>query len=162
MASASIPVVFGKTYVDGDLYWDGGIPAVGDNVPVKPLYDDGIRNLIVVHLGREEPVDRDKFPGCHIIEIMPQENLGGPISGTMNFSSEAAKMNMKRGYNDTVRILEPLYKTGRALSKIERAFQTISEEQKRFAIQNSRIKEEIARSGENIDAILRELKGEDN
>lgn len=161
LASASIPVVFGRTYVDGNLYWDGGIPVVGDNVPVKPLYDDGIRNLIVVHLGREEPVDRDRFPGCNIIEIMPQEDLGGLISGTMNFSSEAAKINIQRGYEDTVRILEPLYKTGYALSKIERTFQAISEEQKRFAIQNSRINKELARSGENIDAILLKLRGED-
>ena len=162
LASASIPVVFGMTYVDGDLYWDGGTPVVGDNVPVKPLYDDGVRNLIVVHLGREEPVDRDRFPGCNIIEIMPQEDLGGLISGTMNFKPEVAKMNMERGYNDTVRILEPLDKTGRSLNKIERAFQAISEEQRRFARQNSRIKKEIAHSGEDIDAILREVRGEDN
>ena len=106
LASASIPVIFGKTRVDKDLYWDGGTPVLGDNVHVKPLYDDGIRDLIVVHLDPEDPVDRDRFPGCNIIEIMPQEDLGGLISGTMNFRSEVAKDNIKRGHDDAKRKLE--------------------------------------------------------
>ena len=106
LASASIPVIFGKTRVDKDLYWDGGTPVLGDNVPVKPLYDDGIRDLIVVHLDPEDPVDRNRFPGCNIIEIMPQEDLGGLISGTMNFRSEVAKDNIKRGHDDAKRKLE--------------------------------------------------------
>lgn len=106
LASASIPVIFGRTRVDKDLYWDGGIPGVGDNVPVKPLYDDGIRDLIVVHLDPEEPVDRDRFPGCHIIDIIPQEDLGNLVSGTMNFTSDAAKDNIKRGHDDAKHKLE--------------------------------------------------------
>ena len=106
LASASIPAVFGKTRVDKDLYWDGGTPVLGDNVPVKPLYDDGIRDLIVVHLDPEDPVDRDRFPGCHIIEIMPQEDLGGLISGTLNFKSKVAKANIERGRADAKRKLE--------------------------------------------------------
>ena len=81
LASASIPVIFGRTRVDRDLYWDGGIPWLGDNVPVKPLYDDGIRDLIVVHLDREDPVDRDEFPGCTIIDIIPQEDLDDRTPG---------------------------------------------------------------------------------
>jgi predicted acylesterase/phospholipase RssA len=46
LASASIPVVFGETYVDGSLCWDGGLPIVGDNTPVKPLYEPDSEPLL--------------------------------------------------------------------------------------------------------------------
>lgn len=157
LASASIPVVFGKTYIDGELYWDGGLPIVGDNTPVKPLYDDGFRNLIVVHLTREEPVDRKAFPDCNIIEIMPQEDLGGMVSGTMNFKPESAKMNIQRGYNDAVKILEPLFKTGLALTRIQHAFFKISQEQAIFSEQNKLLDQKIRCSGEEIDSLLETL-----
>jgi NTE family protein len=59
------------------------------------------------------PVDQSKFPGCRIIEIMPQESLGGAISGTLNFEAERAKENILRGYQDAVRVLEPIYRMGK-------------------------------------------------
>lgn len=158
LASASIPVVFGKTYIDGVLYWDGGIPGIGDNVPVQPLYDEGYRNLVVVHLSREEPVNREKFPGCNIIEIMPQEDLGGMFSGTMNFKASVAKENIRRGYQDTVRILQPLYQTGMALNQMYVAFQHISDEQKRFIAKCKVINQKLDQSGEEIDQLLHQLK----
>ena len=131
LASASIPVVFGKTYADGHLYWDGGLPEIGDNTPVQPLYDSGYRNIVVVHLSREMPVDQSRFPGCNIIEIMPQEDMGG-IGGTLNFSADRANENMKRGYHDAVRVLEPLYKSGAALFRIEKALRELQTERKDF------------------------------
>jgi len=157
LASASIPVVFGKTYISGELYWDGGIPVIGDNVPVKPLYEDGYRNLIVVHLSREEPVDRKQFPDCHIIEIMPQEDLGGVISGTLNFKPECASENILRGYCDTVRVLEPIYKTGVALSRMEQALHSIIQEQRQFTNQNQVINKQLMTSTRELDVILDEL-----
>lgn len=157
LASASIPVIFGKTYIDGDLYWDGGIPVVGDNTPVKPLYDAGYRNLIVVHLSREVPVDRKRFPNCNIVEIMPQEDLGGIVSGTMNFTPEAAEKNIELGYQDTLRILAPLFQTGRALSQVQDAMQEISQEQERFTEQYCQTKDQIQCSGKAVDTLLEKL-----
>ena len=157
LASASLPVIFGKTYVDGELYWDGGLPVVGDNTPVRPLYEDGYRNLIVVHLTREEPVDRVVFPGCNIIEIMPQQDLGGLVSGTMNFKLESARENIQRGYSDTIRILEPLFRTGLALNRLQRAFEEISREQTRFMEQNNLLNKKILESGKKIDSLLENL-----
>lgn len=157
LASASIPVIFGKTYIDGKLYWDGGIPIVGDNTPVKPLYDDGYRTLIVVHLSREEPVDHSKYPGCNIIEIMPQEDLGGIVSGTMNFKPEIARMNVQRGFDDAVQVLEPLFKTGLALNRMHRSFQAASNEQKLFSKQDHLLNEKLHCAGKEIDSLLSDL-----
>lgn len=157
LASASIPIIFGKTYVDGSLYWDGGIPGVGDNVPVRPLYDEGYRSLVVVHLSREEPVERERFPGCNIIEIMPQENLGGMVSGTMNFTASSARENIQRGYKDTARILQPLYQTGMALNQIYAAFQRASDEQMRFMAEYNAINQERDQTSKEINQLLNKL-----
>lgn len=157
LASASIPIVFGKTYIDGDLYWDGGIPQVGDNTPVSPLYKVGYRSFIVIHLSREVPIDRSLYPDCNIIEVMPQEDLGGMMSGTMNFKPEIARLNIQRGYDDTVKVLEPLFRTGVALNRIQLAIESISQEQQRFAKENRRFDNQIAASGTEIDKILSSL-----
>lgn len=158
LASASIPIVFGKTCIDGDLYWDGGIPAVGDNTPVKPLYEVGYRNFIIVHLSREEPINRNLYPDCNIIEVMPQQDLGGMISGTMNFKPEIARVNIQRGYDDAVKILKPLFKTGLALNRIHLAFQSISQEQQHFTIKKRLIDNEISKSSLKINNLLAVLE----
>lgn len=153
LASASIPVVFGKTYADGHLYWDGGLPEIGDNLPVKPLYDTGYRNLIVVHLSRELPVDQSQFPGCRIIEIMPQEDLGG-IRGTLNFNADQALKNMMRGYQDAVRILDPLFRTGAALFKMDRAMHQMHTDRNEFWMKKQALDQHNREISCQIDAIL--------
>jgi len=47
MASASIPVVFGPTTIDGKNYVDGGLI---DNYPIQPLIDNGCNLIIAVAL----------------------------------------------------------------------------------------------------------------
>lgn len=153
LASASIPGVFGKTYVDGHLYWDGGLPEIGDNLPVKPLYDAGYRDLIVVHLSRELPVDQKRFPGCRIIEIMPQENLGG-IRGTLNFNADQALKNMMRGYHDAVRVLAPLRSTGAALFKMKSALHKVCTDRNDFWIKKQDIDQQNMEIRHQIDSIL--------
>ena len=125
LASAAIPVVFGRVYIDDEPYWDGGIPVFGDNVPIKPLYDDGIRTFVVVHLSADNIIDRAAYPDATIIEIMPSEYLGGALNGTMHFSPEYAKRIMELGYCDTVRLLEPLYRMGLANRKYAEALRQL-------------------------------------
>lgn len=108
LASASLPMIFGETYLNDDIYLDGGIPVVGDNTPVFPLYQHGFRRLIVVHLSRETPVDRMRFPGCDIIEITPIDDPGDLFSGTMNFNQQKAQLLIERGFRDAYQVLEPL------------------------------------------------------
>lgn len=109
LASASIPMIFGETYLNDDIYLDGGIPIVGDNTPVTPLYQHGFRRLIVVHLSKEVPVDRTRFPGCDIIEITPSDDLGNLFTGTMNFNQQQLQSHIEQGFRDAYQVLEPLH-----------------------------------------------------
>ena len=158
LASASIPIIFDKTYVDGELYLDGGLPIVGDNLPIWPLYRDGYRNFIVIHLTREEPVNRALFPDSNIIEIMPQDDLGGMIKGVMNFTSETARQNIARGYRDAVAVLRPLYQMGKAMQKTEAALYSIGKEQYTFKQQFAQKRAETEAAARNVDELLQQLQ----
>ncbi|MDO6995010.1 patatin-like phospholipase family protein [Brachyspira innocens] len=109
LATSAIPFVFDKEVIDGTTYIDGGIPIVGDNIPIRPLYDLGCNMVVVVHLSRESIIKREEFPNLKIIEIVPQEDLGGLIKGTLNFSSSAMSSHIEQGYNDAKRILKPVF-----------------------------------------------------
>lgn len=105
LASSAIPVVFDGVEFQGDLYYDGGIPVVGDNVPIAPLYDLGIKNILVVHLNQDASVDTSKFPGARLIEIVPQADLGGPLHGTLDFTSSGAAWRIEQGFHDAQAVL---------------------------------------------------------
>lgn len=106
LASSAIPFLFGAENIDGTQYVDGYFT---DNTPVKPLYDAGARIIFTVFLGRggglfdDCYVDRREFPDATIINLVPQEDLGGLFSGVLNFSGMQAKID--KGYQDASRIL---------------------------------------------------------
>lgn len=159
LASASLPVIFGETYMGGYRYLDGGLPAIGDNTPVRPLCDLGFSILIVVHLSREEPVNRNLFPGCRIVEIMPQDDLGGLVTGTMNFLPEQAQQNMLRGYEDACRILAPLYELHETVARSNRAISSIVQTNQKYRYPLQELDKQYSQDAEAADAILSQLEG---
>lgn len=105
MASSALPIVFPQQIIDGVTYLDGGIK---DNVPVKPLYDIGYRKFIVCYL-RDDIKDggfEKKFPDAEFIEIIPREDQGGMIKGTLDFSPEGASRRIGQGYYDVLRLIQ--------------------------------------------------------
>ena len=108
LASSAIPIIFPNEEFRGNKYCDGGIPFIGDNVPIAPVYNMGVEYIIVVHLSQEALVDKEQFPDSKIIEIVPREDLGDAISGTLDFSSEGASYRLKLGYEDAKRIMQPM------------------------------------------------------
>ena len=80
LASSAIPLIFPKEEFRGRIYYDGGFPIGGDNAPIRPVYDTGVENIIVVHLNRETVIDKSIFPDSNIIEIVPSEELGNTIN----------------------------------------------------------------------------------
>ena len=108
LASSAIPVIFPAIDFHGKKYCDGGIPYVGDNVPIQPLYDMKINNIIVVHLGQKNTVDKSKYPNARIIEINPSENIGKAIDGMFDFSAESVTHRLELGYNDTKNVLHSI------------------------------------------------------
>lgn len=108
LASSAIPVIFPNEEFQGSKYCDGGIPFVGDNVPVEPIYNTGVENIIVIHLSQDTIIDDGKFPNSKIIEIVPSRDLGNAISGTMDFSSDGVLARMQLGYDDAKKVLQPM------------------------------------------------------
>lgn len=104
LASSAIPGIFPPENINGDIYWDGFLV---DNTPIEPLYHHGCNLIIAVHLDGASLIDHDRYPNAQIIEIIPQEDLGG-AKGSLDFTASGAKKRMEQGYQDTKRILEPV------------------------------------------------------
>lgn len=101
LASSAFPVVYDAVNVDGIVYRDGGMK---DNLPIKPLYDAGYRNIIVVPLSNVVEIDIAQFPAVNFLTITPTKNLGGMLDGTFNFTAEGARKRMIQGINDAVAV----------------------------------------------------------
>ena len=106
MASSAIPLIFPNVKFKGKKYCDGGVPLLGDNIPIKPVYDKGIMKIIVVHLRQDNYINKWKFPDAEIIEIFPSEDLGNALTGTLDFTAEGSARRMQLGYMDARRILD--------------------------------------------------------
>lgn len=108
LASSAIPVIFPYEEFKGNIYCDGGIPLVGDNVPIQPIYDMGVEHILVIHLNQDSLIDKDKYNDSKIIEIKPSVDLGNALNGVLDFSPEGAKIRINQGYIDAMRILQPM------------------------------------------------------
>lgn len=98
MASAALPAVFPPVLIDGELFVDGG--ANGDNTPVYPIFQNHVPIIIVVHLSREDPPCSGEWPNTEVIDIFPSEDLGGFITGVVDFKPERARWRQSLGYKD--------------------------------------------------------------
>lgn len=165
LASSAIPIVFPNEEFEGDKYCDGGIPVVGDNVPIAPVYDTGLEHIIVVHLNRETIINKSKFPNAKIIEIVPKYDLGNALNGTLDFSPEGALHRLNLGYEDAKRIIQPMVDmivmtiAGQRMLKLAQA-KNIEFEQKRQELYkvDLELKEKMANDG--FDDVYAELTKE--
>lgn len=108
LASSAIPVVFPNEEFEGHKYCDGGVPIVGDNVPINPIYETGVEYIFVVHLSQDSIIDKDKYPNSTIIEIVPSIDLGNALTGTLDFTPDGSAKRIEQGYADAKRILQPM------------------------------------------------------
>ena len=88
---------------NGKEYCDGGL---ADNVPVKPLYDVGYRNIVVCGLNPDSKKNLSPYPDADVIEIYPSVSLGDLIDGTLNFTANSIKFRSMLGYRDAMRALK--------------------------------------------------------
>jgi NTE family protein len=114
LASSALPGIYPSETIDGCKYYDGGIPVLGDNTPIFPLYERGIRKLIVVHLDSNDDVsDYDsKYPQAEIINVFPKIDLGGTIFGMLKFDSEKVREMIDMGAADMENVLRLKYRIG--------------------------------------------------
>lgn len=105
LASSALPILFQAEQIGGRVYYDGGLT---DNIPVRPVYDEGCDLILVVQLDPLALIERDQFPDAEILTIAPQEAQGGFWGSTLDFSREGAERRVQQGYADALRILQPV------------------------------------------------------
>jgi len=96
MASSYLPV-FKAFKLNGSYYLDGGF---FNNLPINMLAKKGYKKIISVRL-RPEIYDYSLFNGIEIIDISPEESLGG----TLDFEKDTISQNIDLGYRDAGKIL---------------------------------------------------------
>lgn len=154
-ASSALPVVFDTEEIDGSIYYDGGLT---DNVPIKPLYDEGCKVIFVVHLNRSHVINHDNFPDAQIFEIIPQDSQGGLFTGTLDFTQEGAKKRIDQGYEDAVRMLKPVYEMGLTQLKIKKALHDMHEDELKFKSRRYGILEEREELKNEIEELIGDRK----
>ncbi len=102
LISSAMPLIYEPIVMNGLVYKDGGIT---DNLPVKPLYDMGIRQFIVILLSKYTQVPEQEFPDAEFLVIRPSKDLGNTITGTLDFTAKGAKERMALGYLDASRAI---------------------------------------------------------
>ncbi len=106
LASASLPMIYESAEILGKKYIDGGLV---DNIPIKPLYDEGCDIIITVLLSKEAKIERNKFPNAKIIAITPSEIESKVLEGFLNLDEAAKNRRIDTGYEDTKNLLEPIF-----------------------------------------------------
>lgn len=106
-ASSAMPVIYEAIMIDGVPYRDGGLC---DNVPIKPLYEEGYRKIILIGLNQNQKKFEKNFPDVEFWSVFPSHTLGD-LDGTLNFRPEFISFCMKLGYRDGKRMFEA-YRNG--------------------------------------------------
>lgn len=135
LATSAIPPLCKKQLIDGVKYKDGGIHG-GDNSPVKPLaFGEKCDTVIVVHLdGVKYNHDKKEYPDTQILEIVPSKDLGGLLSGTLNFSTAKIEHLIQKGFEDSFDVFKKhkaFMDREREINELENLNQTLDEEQRK-------------------------------
>ena len=110
LASAALPFIYPKKKLGNAEFYDGGW---ADNVPIKPLYELGIRDFIVVYLenNRRNKLKKDfkeedeRFPDTNIIRVIPDKSFNDDFIQTITVSKELSQERMDAGYRTAMKIL---------------------------------------------------------
>ncbi len=132
LASSAIPVVFDKVPFRDETYCDGGVPFLGDNIPIAPVAAMDVKYIIVVHLTQDVLINHKKYPNSKLIEITPQSDLGGLIDGTLDFSAGGAGRRIEQGYADTKKALGGFVDAAMIHRQNELIFQAFEESERRY------------------------------
>ncbi len=116
LASTALPLVYEAVEIEGNYYRDGGIC---DNEPVKPLYDAGIRDFIVIGQKKGKVFNESKWPGATFTTIYPSYDLGDLVTGTLNFTDKSKELRERLGYKDGLRAINTKFLKDEHFIKME-------------------------------------------
>ena len=162
LASSAIPVVFDNVHFRGETYCDGGVPGFGDNIPIAPVYELNLRYILVVNLTRDASVDHSRFPEAKLIEITPQEDLGGLTSGTLDFTAEGAAARIALGYADARKSLGSFVEAALIHRQNQMIFQAFEESERKYQDRVRMRKAQQVQSQREQDELAEEFAMSDN
>ncbi|MBR5712090.1 MAG: patatin-like phospholipase family protein [Lachnospiraceae bacterium] len=104
LAATAMPFVYDPVTINGVEYRDGGIY---DNLPLRPLIEDGVQHLILVSLNPSYEYDLLCASRADtIIQITPSQEIGALLTGTLDFDGRNAAYRLNLGFYDTLRAFE--------------------------------------------------------
>ena len=117
LASTALPYIYSPVRIGSDRYIDGGI---NDNIPIRPLYDLGLRKFVVIELTSESKFKPYEFPGAEFISIVPSHDLGDLFTGTLNFDGKDKHFKKELGERDGKIYLKTKFEKDETYIAIER------------------------------------------
>lgn len=104
LASAAIPSAFDAVKINGHRYYDGGL---SDNVPIRPLYENGYRKMIAVNVSPWKSLKLTDFSDAQIWVITPQnqELFKSGLGHVFHFDSGQTSLRILSGYQDALKCL---------------------------------------------------------
>lgn len=149
LASTALPIVYEAVEFNGGYYRDGGIC---DNEPIKPLYDAGIREFIVIGLKHGKIFDASKWSDAHFVTIYPSYDLGNLVEGTLDFSSKSIDYRQLLGEKDGLRSIKTKFNMDENYIKMESALAKIDHDEIMMRLKTqSTMKSVEARVNSNIE-----------
>lgn len=104
LASSALPLVYEPVRIGDAFYRDGGL---FDNLPMRPLLESGLRNLILVLLSQTAEYDIHLASQAEeLLVIRPSADIGKLVTGTLDFDSENVMYRVHLGFYDTLRTVE--------------------------------------------------------
>ncbi|MDM8516997.1 hypothetical protein QUF76_12420, partial [Desulfobacterales bacterium HSG16] len=86
--------------------------------------------IFTVLLNQTDYIPVQDYPDSKFLPIYPQEDLGGFFNGVLRFDN--AKKTIKRGYEDTIKIIGPAYDLTKSQFAVEKCLQQIDIYNKHF------------------------------
>lgn len=102
-ATASIPLIFKAVKLEKYVLCDGGL---SDNTPIRPLYEQGFKKIIVVLLAEPTTDYQELYPDTKIYTVVPQKSLGKFADGCLNFYSDIVDERINQGYTEMLEFLK--------------------------------------------------------
>ena len=118
LASTALPLIYESVEIDGNHYRDGGLC---DNEPIKPLYDAGYRQFIVIGMSHGSKINTEKWPDAIFADIFPSYDLGSLLDGTLNFTDKAIKFREMLGYKDGLRAIKTKFEKNEMYIRLQPA-----------------------------------------
>ncbi|MCR5624224.1 MAG: patatin-like phospholipase family protein, partial [Lachnospiraceae bacterium] len=123
LATSAMPIVFQPEEFMGKKYYDGGFPILGNNVPLSPLYELGLRKFLVIHLSAPQKTSENLqlarlnrkflnetfYNGATYVHIYPHEDLGDLFDGTLNYNDSYIEATINKGYEEMKEDLFNIY-----------------------------------------------------